>query len=110
MDYTGPDRRVHRIFVTRNTEYHLRRSTCVAVRDRETGTWACQHLAVDQNIGGSIRFHEGGGITATPGLPRVGESIYFEAEGRDLVTSSVVSVERPKQTVVATYPEDSTDV
>lgn len=109
MDYSGPDRRVHRVFVTRNTEYHVRKNTCVAVRDRETGEWSCQHLAVAQSIGGSIRFHEGGGITATPGLPRVGESMYFEAEGRDLVTSSVVSVERPKSSIVASYPEDSTD-
>ena len=33
----------------------------------------------------------------------VGESMYFETSGRDLVTSCVVSVERPGPEVVAHY-------
>ncbi len=37
MSYEGPDRRVHRVIVTRNTEYHFRDGFCVAVRDRRTG-------------------------------------------------------------------------
>ena len=103
MGYAGPERRIHRVFVTRNTEYHVKRGTCVGVRDRETGAWMHKHFAVEQSVMGSIRFFDQGGMTATPGLPRVGESMYFEADGRDLVTSSVVSVERPRREIVAQY-------
>lgn len=103
MSYEGPDRRIHKVFVTRNTEYHVRKGTCVGVRDRETGTWQARHFALRRAIVGSIKFFESGAMSASPGLPRVGESMYFEDVGRDLVTSSVVSVERPRPEVVAEY-------
>jgi hypothetical protein len=104
VDYQGPDRRIHRVFVTRNTEYHVRKNTCVAVRDRDSGTWVRKHFAIDRPVVGAIKFFDSGAMTASPGLPRVGESMYFEDVGRDLVTSAVVSVERPKPDVVAEYP------
>lgn len=103
MDYQGPDRRVHRVFVTRNTEYHVRRRTCVGVLDRDSGRWLSNHFAIDRAVAGSIRFFDRGGMSASPGLPRVGDSLYFEADGRDLLTSSVVSVERPSADQVSDY-------
>jgi hypothetical protein len=103
MGYTGPDRRIHRVFVTRNTEYHIRRDTCIGVRDRQTGMWLQKHFALHLPVAGAIRFFDSGALSATPGLPQIGESIYFEIAGRDLVTSSVVSVERPPADTVATY-------
>jgi hypothetical protein len=106
MSYAGPDRRIHKVFVTRNTEYHVRKGTCVGVRDRESGDWLRQHFALARPIIGSIKFFESGAMSASPGLPRVGESMYFEDVGRDLVTSSVVSVERPKVDVVTEYSDE----
>jgi hypothetical protein len=106
MSYAGPDRRIHKVFVTRNTEYHVRQGKCVGVRDRESGDWLQQHFALYRPIIGSIKFFESGAMSALPGLPRIGESMYFEDVGRDLVTSSVVSVERPKPEVVAEYSEE----
>lgn len=104
MTYEGPERRIHRVFVTRNTEYHVRRDRCVAVRDRESGEWLTRHFAVSLHIAGAIKFFEGGALAASPGLPAIGESMYFEAMGRDLVTSAIVSVERPQAEVLAQYP------
>lgn len=104
MAYQGNERRIHRVFVTRNTEYHLRRNTCVGVRDRESGSWLPAHFAIERALAGSIKFFESGAMTATRELPDVGESLYFEEDGRDLVTSAVVSVERPGADVVAQYP------
>jgi hypothetical protein len=101
--YAGLERRIHKVFVTRNSEYHVRQQTCVGVRDRETGEWLKTHFAVERAVIGSIKFFESGAITATPGLPSVGESMYFEDLGRDLVTSSVVAVERPSPEVLAEY-------
>jgi hypothetical protein len=103
MNYGGPERRIHKVFVTRNTEYHMRRETCVGVRDRQSGAWQSTHFALNLPVAGAIRFFEGGALSATSGLPQVGESLYFEATGRDLVTSAVVSVERPRPELVEQY-------
>ena len=103
MNYSGPERRVHKVFVTRNTEYHVRNATCVGVRDRQSGAWKSTHFAVNQKVAGAIRFFEGGALSASAGLPQIGESLYFETTGRDLVTSAVVSVERPRPELVAQY-------
>jgi hypothetical protein len=105
MAYQGPDRRIHKVFVTRNSEYHLRQQVCVGVRDRETGAWLRTHFAVERPVVGSIKFFESGAMSAQPGLPHVGDSMYFEDMGRDLVTSSIVSVERPDPAIVAEYGE-----
>jgi hypothetical protein len=103
MSYSGPERRIHQIFVTRNTEYHVRSSTCVGVRDRHSGHWVTEHFARGRAVSGALRISDGGAISASPGLPRVGESMYFEASGRDLVTSLIIAVERPRREIVAQY-------
>ena len=53
---------------------------------------------------GGLRFSRQGGIHATVGSPEVGESMFFHAEGRDLVTSPVLSIDRPARAVVTRYP------
>jgi hypothetical protein len=103
MAYRGKDRRIHRVFVTRNTEYHVRRTQCVGVRDRRSGEWLRAHLALKSHISGALRFNRDGGIVPNTGNPSVGDSLFFQAAGRDLVTSAVLSVERPKKDIVTTY-------
>ena len=104
--YSGPERRRHRVYVTKNTEYHLRDGFCVAVRDRRTGDFVSGHLALRRRIGGGIRFYSNGALTPNPGEPTPGEALYFSTtpEGRDLVTSSVERGERPEKEVIRTYP------
>ncbi len=104
MRYSGKDRRIHRVFVTRNSEYHVRRRVCVGVRDRRSGDWLDGHLAIRSTVSGGLKFHDNGAISASDGLPRVGESLFFIASGRDLITSPILSVKRPESTVVARYP------
>ncbi|MBN1655163.1 MAG: hypothetical protein JXA30_15450 [Deltaproteobacteria bacterium] len=103
MQYIGPERRIHRIFITRNSEYHMKRAICVAIRDRKSGQWCNNHSALRQEIAGSILFDDDGSIQISPGFPRVGESMYFDIGGVDLITSSIVSVERPIGDVLAQY-------
>jgi len=103
MAFKGKDRRVHKVFVTRNTEYHVRRDLCVAVKDRRSGEWLRSHLALRNKVHGGIRFSRHGGIMPNPGNPRVGESLFFHAAGRDLVTSPILSVERPRRGTVRRY-------
>lgn len=97
------ERRIHKVFVTRNTEYHVRRNLCVGVRDRRSGEWLRAHLALRCQLSGSLRFSHDGGVEPRPGNPSVGESLFFQAAGRDLVTSTVVSVERPRRDIVEQY-------
>ena len=103
MGYRGKERRIHRIFVTRNTEYHVRRRTCVGVRDRRSGRWLRSHVAHLGKVAGGLMFNLRGGIVPNAGLPGIGESLFFCSDGRDLVTSPIISVERPSVEVVQAY-------
>ncbi|MCC7539510.1 MAG: hypothetical protein IT379_25010 [Deltaproteobacteria bacterium] len=103
MRYVGKERRIHKVFVTRNTEYHVRGETCVAVKDRRSGQWLRAHLALAQKLAGGLRFQLGGGIVPNTGIPEIGESLYFAAGGKDLVTSAILTVDRPPKDIVAQY-------
>lgn len=102
MEYAGSERRIHKVYVTRNTEYHVRRNLCVAVRDRRTGQFLKGHLALKTRVSGGLRFTPHG-VTANDGFPSIGESLFFCAGGRDLVTSPVESIARPERDIVTTY-------
>ncbi|HEY4158207.1 MAG TPA: hypothetical protein VGM29_08925 [Polyangiaceae bacterium] len=101
------ERRQHRVYVTRNTEYHFRGRTCVAVRDRKTGRFFSSHLAVNREISCAVRYQVSGMLLPLATLPEVGDALYFGAEGRELVTSLCSSVERPEKRVVESYPHAS---
>jgi hypothetical protein len=102
--YPGPERRRHRVYVTRNTEYHFRDGFCIAVRDRRSGDFLHGHLALQRRVHGGLKFFPDGGIAPNAGEPKTGESLYFAAEGRDLVTSPLEAVERPSKELVGAYP------
>jgi len=100
------DRRRHRAYVTRNTEYHLRGNTCVAVRDRRTGMWLEQHRALGTRFFGSLRLL-GYGVSPVYGKAVVGEALCFVRPDRDLITSPLVRIERPEKAIVdAVYPRE----
>ena len=102
--YKGAERRRHQVFVTRNTEYHFRDRLCVAVRDRRSGAWLTDHVALQRPMSGSLLLSPNGAIRPTLGQPRLGEALFFATGGRDIVTSSLLEVGRPDKTVVASYP------
>jgi hypothetical protein len=103
--YQGPDRRRHRVYVTRNTEYHFRDGVCVAVRDRRKGEFLQGHLAIGRRSQGSLKFLRGGGFFPNVGEPGAGEALFFGADGRELLTSPIERVERPVAEVVRAYPK-----
>lgn len=98
------ERRIHTVFVTRNTEYHVRHDVCVAVRDRKSGSWMKGHPAITYQVQGGLHFSPKGAISPNPGKPREGECLYLSRRGRDIVTSAIVRVDRPERDVVRTYP------
>lgn len=83
------------MFVTRNTEYHLRLDECVGVRDLETGVWQRDHAA--------LRLH----AIQLPPIGHdhswVGRRLQFWGRGTDVVTSPVLDVGRPEQDDILRY-------
>ncbi len=102
--YDGQERRQHRMYVTRNTEYHFRGRTCVAVRDRTSGHFLDTHLAVQRTLSGGVKYHDNGTAVPSSAAPEIGEALYFGDGGRELVTSLCSSIERPGRGLVASYP------
>lgn len=99
----GRERRRNQMFVTRNTEYHLRDGRCVAVRDRRSDTWLEGHLAVGRVLSGGVRVLKNGEAIPVTDSPQVGEALYFSTGGRELITSVLCSVERPPREVALRY-------
>jgi hypothetical protein len=105
MSYEGPDRRRHRVYVTRNTEYHLRDGVCVAVRDRETRRFKPGHLAVSLRLQGAVKLSAAGACAPCFGDPGPGDAIFFTVQGdRQIVTSRIEAVVRPTKRDVSAYP------
>ncbi|MGC4089741.1 MAG: hypothetical protein QM756_18020 [Polyangiaceae bacterium] len=101
--YGGPERRRHRVYVTRNTEYHFRDDFCVGVKDLRTGSWLPGHLAVRRKLSCGLRVNRNGTALPTFEQPRVGESLYFGEEERELITSALTAVRRPDRQTIGGY-------
>lgn len=99
--YTGPERRIHKVYVTRNTEYHMRRDVCVAVKSRKPGIRGAGHDALNMRLEGHIML---GRMLPMPGPPKLGFRMYFASGKHDVFTSPVVDIIRPSKKVVAQYP------
>jgi hypothetical protein len=92
----GPiNRRRHRMFATRNTEYHLRQDECVGVRDLETGHWLRDHAALRLR---AVQLPPTGHDHHW-----LGRRIQFWGSSTDVVTSPVLRVGRPELTCVESY-------
>lgn len=83
------------MFVTKNTEYHLRLDEVVGVRDIETGQWKRHHAA--------LRMH----AIQIPPMGHdhswVGKRLQFWGNDTDVVTSPVVEVARPARECLPRY-------
>lgn len=105
MGYTGPERRIHRVLVTRNTEYHMRRRTCLRVRDRRTGQWLDEHRALGRELAGAFAFGEMGLPVNRTEVPEPGECVFFDNGHGHLITSPVLMLRRPPKALVNnSYP------
>jgi len=101
--YSGPERRIHKIYVTRNTEYHVRQGVCVAVKPRDGKQWEAGHGAVKMKLEGHVKQ---GTLLPMPGPPKLGFRMYFARGDEDVLTSPVVAIVRPPKKVVQEYPPD----
>lgn len=81
----------YRVFVTRNSEYHVRGLVCCGVRDRRSGRWVHTHWALNQAL--ATAFRDATGRMRTLATPSVGESLQFVIGDRGLMTSPILCVE-----------------
>ncbi len=107
--YQGSDRRRHRVYITRNTEYHLRDGICVAVRDRKSRSFRAAHIALNLRMEGGVRIYANGALIPNVENPAEGDAIFFthvgpEGDMKQIVTSRVEKIDRPVKTIVALYP------
>jgi hypothetical protein len=100
--YSGDDRRHHKVFVTKNTEYHVRSGTVVGVRPRGSKDWQAEHSAVAMKVEGFVLT---GTFIPQPGTPKPGQRLYLATQDNDVVTSPVVAIVRPPKATVAEYPQ-----
>lgn len=92
------DRRENKMYLTRNTEYHMRNRECVGVRNRQTGNWMGQHPA--------LRSYLLGGMDRKAkvfNLPLMGARLVFANQRRDILTSPLEDVARPEMPCVENY-------
>ena len=109
MNYLGTERRRHRVYVTRNTEYHLRDNVCVAVRDRQSSRWRTAHIALRLRLEGGVKIFPNGTVIPCPTGPEIGDAMYFNQEledgdERQIVTSRIERIDRPAKSIVLAYP------
>jgi hypothetical protein len=102
-NYAGPERRIHKVYVTRNTEYHVRGGVCVAVKPRQDPAWTAEHSAVKMKLEGHVKL---GTLLPMPGPPKIGFRMYFARGEEDILTSPVVAIVRPPKKIVDQYPHD----
>jgi hypothetical protein len=96
-----PDRRKHRLIVTRNTEYHLRGRRCVGVRDLWSGEWNGTHPALGRRLFGAVLPTEEG--LRPVDEPSPGAMLWFEHDHNDVLTSAITAVTRPPKAAVQRY-------
>jgi hypothetical protein len=81
----------YRVFLTRNSEYHVQSHVCVGVRDRRTGRWLEDHPALRRALLSAVAAN-GGGLQALY-APCLGERLEFDVDGAALRTSAVLDIE-----------------
>jgi len=92
----------HRVYVTHGTEYHLRDSVCLVVRDRRSGAWITDHDAVFQEAT-CMLLPTRRGVRRTALGKRIGARLCFETHVYRIVTSEVRQVRAPTDEERAAY-------
>jgi len=103
FQYQGPERRIHKVYVTHNTEYHVRKGVCVAVKPRRSTIWIEEHGALFMRLDGVVKD---GFLLDMPRPATLGARLYFTNGDREILTSPVVEVARPEKNVVLGYPKE----
>jgi hypothetical protein len=106
--FRGVERRRHTVLVTENSEYLFRDDRCIAVRNRTAGRFVDDHHAIGLRLTYGIRYGLDGieQISVAQDL-LLGERLCLSEmrDGREfeVITSPLLSIERPSRDVVDRY-------
>ncbi len=81
----------YRVFLTRNTEYHVRGHVCFGIRDRRSGCWAPQHWALGKPLASA--FPDAQGRMCSISSPQLGEPLWLLTESGPHRTSPLLAIE-----------------
>jgi hypothetical protein len=81
----------YRVFLTRQTEYHIRGYVCFGVRDRRSGQWLESHWALRKRL--AQTFADAHGKICSLRSPAIGEPLCFDIGHGLHQTSPVLAVE-----------------
>ena len=101
-EFDRRERRHHKLVVTRNTEYHVRDGRVIAVRKRGSTAWNTEHSALGMTIQGRLPPDA---VVPLPGEPGPGDRLYLVKGEKSVITSGIVSIDRPPKAVVTEYPK-----
>jgi len=103
------DRRRHRMFVTRNSEYHMREDICVGVRNTREDRWLDRSRLLSARLMGAVdSFSTLSSSACTE--PAVGKYLLFVCENGELiVTTKLEAIDRPPLDAVKNYLPSEAD-
>ena len=81
----------YRVFLTHQSEYHIRGHICFGVRSRRTGNWFSQHWALSRPLASA--YADDHGRLRGLQFPAIGEPLRFKVDGEMLETTPVLGVE-----------------
>lgn len=91
----------YRVFLTRNSEYHVQSHVCVRVRDRRTGRWLADHPALRRPLASAVAAD---GCLQALYTPCLGEPLEFDIDGKSLRTTAVLDIEERDVTFAMPRP------
>ena len=102
MSAPRPKQPIRTVCLTKNSEYHLERGTCVGVRDRRSGAWLTEHQALHRMLAGALIYREGDVILCS--TPTPGDHLVFE--GGSAVTSAIEAVTKERGADMPPIPKN----
>jgi len=91
------EKRKNKMFVTRNTEYHVRDDVCVAVKKLDSGDWLMHSKALGARLIATLSVTP----KRTKGIcsvfwPEVGDHlVMYNTMGEDIITTRIRKIKRP---------------
>jgi hypothetical protein len=103
------DRRRHKMFVTRNSEYHMRDDICVGVRNTREDRWLDRSRLLSARLMGAVdSFSTLSSSACTE--PAIGKYLLFICENGELiVTTRLEAIDRPPMDAVQYYLPSEAD-
>ena len=86
------ERRQHKLYLTKNREYHFRNEECVGVRDRRTGKWVVRHRALRGRL---IGFRDR--VNKSFKIPFKGGRLHMVSRSMHVLTSPLEVIIRPRK-------------